>query len=155
MGRKKTRARKIHVFKPPPQLHVMYPGMPTSRPMRKVLLNDSRPEPSAGRGALAMVGYCLWPCISVLALQSRAQWLAGFAEIYCLQTHRSRLHSAIELWLDGRWRRRRLDPLEVLLRRIAAHIAPCWGVLQDAEQRCWIFGGRAVSLSEAKAGDLV
>jgi hypothetical protein len=52
--------------------------------MRKVLLNDSRPEPSAGRGALAMVGYCWLPCISCFAHQLRAQWLAGFAEIYCL-----------------------------------------------------------------------
>jgi hypothetical protein len=40
-----------------PQLHVMYAGTPTSSEMRKVLLNDPRPEPSAGRGALAMVGY--------------------------------------------------------------------------------------------------
>jgi hypothetical protein len=52
--------------------------------MRAVLLNDSRPEPSAGSGALAIVGYCGRPNVSLLPYQLHAQWLAGFLGIYWL-----------------------------------------------------------------------
>jgi hypothetical protein len=73
MGKARTRARKTHVLKPMPQLHVMYAGTPTSSEMRNLLLNESRPEPSAGRGAFAIVGYCGAAC----QLTLNAQWLAG------------------------------------------------------------------------------
>jgi hypothetical protein len=64
MGRARRTARNSHVLKPRPMLHVRYAGIPTSSEMRNGLEKESRPEPSAGSGALGIVGYCWGPPVS-------------------------------------------------------------------------------------------
>lgn len=55
IGRAVSRARKIHVFSPPPSLYVKYNGTRVRREIKALLLKAS--GPSAGKGAFLIAGY--------------------------------------------------------------------------------------------------
>jgi hypothetical protein len=57
MGMDVNRAKKIHVFVPPPTFQESQRGTSAREEIRTVLEKDSLPAASAGKGALLMVGY--------------------------------------------------------------------------------------------------
>jgi hypothetical protein len=57
MGRSRRMAKKMKVLRPPPTFHLSQKGTPNRRENRILLLKESEPGPSAGRGAFLMEGY--------------------------------------------------------------------------------------------------
>jgi hypothetical protein len=58
MGMVVNKAKKIHVFVPPPTFQESQRGTKAIAEMRIVLEKDSLPAASAGKGAFLIVGYC-------------------------------------------------------------------------------------------------